>query len=360
MSTNKGYNPRGFRRKDYMANLSNNYNAIIEYAKDTTNGLDIQYRDNYINIYYLGGSLLKLSGRGSVAFDKNYYYLPESLDSLRATHIAALVHKNFRAKVSESKTLSRLSEEELMTCKNIADDINRSLVSSRDNVIKRLKSANKKEVCSILEEMKDQMKRWKDKLRAIGIRKSIADERTVQHYISLFNKETAADSDFIVIDLEYALSDHSGYCIPPHQKDPNKKQPRIDIVAIEKRTGQLYVLELKYGLKSTKGDAGVVEHYNDYLKSVGADDKWLAFWNDIDYLVEAQKKDNVLSHDVSLIKSKPIFGFVYKPEFSENECNDFNQLLKEKDLSSIMTIYLTHSDYAKENPSTKAHVLKKP
>ena len=142
MSTNKGYNPRGFRRKDYMANLSNNYNAIIEYAKDTTNGLDIQYRDNYINIYYLGGSLLKLSGRGSVAFDKNYYYLPESLDSLRATHIAALVHKNFRAKVSESKTLSRLSEEELMTCKNIADDINRSLVSSRDNVIKRLKSAN--------------------------------------------------------------------------------------------------------------------------------------------------------------------------------------------------------------------------
>ena len=61
MSTYKGYKPRGYRCEDYMANLSN-YNAIIEYAKDPTNELDIQYRDNYINIYYLGGSLLKLKG----------------------------------------------------------------------------------------------------------------------------------------------------------------------------------------------------------------------------------------------------------------------------------------------------------
>lgn len=243
MNTDKGYKPRGYRCEDYyMAKLSN-YNVIIEYAKDPTNELDIQYRDNYINIYYLGGNLLKLSGKGKVDFDKNYYYLPESKLSLRANHIQALVHKNFRAKVSESTTLSRLSEEELMIYKKKAEEINKSLVSSRDSIIKRLKSADKGEVCSILEEMKDQMKRWKENLRKIGIRKSIADERTVQHYISLFNKENASDSDFIVIDLEYALSEHSGYCILPHQKDPNKKQPRIDIVAIEKRSGQLYVLE---------------------------------------------------------------------------------------------------------------------
>ena len=46
MSTNKGYKPHGYRSDDYMANLPN-YNAIIEYAKDPNNELDIQYRDNY-------------------------------------------------------------------------------------------------------------------------------------------------------------------------------------------------------------------------------------------------------------------------------------------------------------------------
>lgn len=48
MSTNKGYKHRGYRSKNYMADLSN-YKAIIEYAKDPNNELDIQYRDNYMS-----------------------------------------------------------------------------------------------------------------------------------------------------------------------------------------------------------------------------------------------------------------------------------------------------------------------
>ena len=182
----------------------------------------------------------------------------------------------------------------------------------------------------------------------------------MQHYISLFNKENAADSDFIVIDLEYALSENSGYCIPTHQKNPNEKQPRIDIVAIEKKTGQLYVLELKYGERSLEYEAGLWNHYEDYTKSVGADDKWESFLNDIYFLVNAQKKDGTLSDKVTLIETKPKFGFIFKPEKSNDEYNTFRNVLeKHPDLSAIMTIFLPLEENY-DCPNATTHLLKKP
>lgn len=349
MSTNKGYKPHGYRSDDYMANLPN-YNAIIEYAKDPNNELDIQYRDNYINIYYLGGSLLKLKGEGSMEFDEHYYYPPSK--KFPISHIEALIDNDF-SKINKS---GHLSEDDLKKKRQEAEQIYERIKSSRDNDLNRLRSAKKEDVGQILSEMKGVMKNWK------GCKsRNAVDERTVQHYISLFNKEFASGSDFIVIDLEYELSGRSAYRIPKHQMGAKKGQPRIDIVAIEKSTGQLYVLELKYGLKSTERKSGVVEHYDDYLKSVGAEDQWFAFWKDIKFLVDVQKKDNVLSKDVWLKEAKPIFGFVYKPEFSEDERDEFNQKLIKNNLSSIMTIYLPHCNYDNcNNPGAQTHLLKKP
>lgn len=349
MSTNKGYKPHGYRNDDYMDNLPN-YNAIIEYAKDPNNELDIQYRDNYINIYYLGGSLLKLKGEGSMEFDEHYYYPPSK--KFPISHIEALIDNDF-SKINKS---CQLSEDDLKKKRQEAEQIYERIKSSRDNDLNRLRSAKKEDVGQILSEMKGVMKNWK------GCKsRNAVDERTVQHYISLFNKEFASGSDFIVIDLEYKLSGRSAYRIPKHQMGAKKGQPRIDIVAIEKSTGQLYVLELKYGLKSTERKSGVVEHYDDYLKSVGAEDQWFAFWKDIKFLVDVQKKDNVLSKDVWLKEAKPIFGFVYKPEFSEDERDEFNQKLIKNNLSSIMTIYLPHCNYDNcNNPGAQTHLLKKP
>ena len=349
MSTNKGYKPHGYRIDDYMANLPN-YNAIIEYAKDPNNELDIQYRDNYINIYYLGGSLLKLKGEGSMEFDEHYYYPPSK--KFPISHIEALIDNDF-SKINKS---GQLSEDDLKKKRQEAEQIYERIKSSRDNDLNRLRSAKKEDVGQILSEMKGVMKNWK------GCKsRNAVDERTVQHYISLFNKEFAFGNDFIVIDLEYKLSGRSAYRIPKHQMGAKKGQPRIDIVAIEKSTGQLYVLELKYGIKSTERKSGVVEHYDDYLKSVGAEDQWFAFWKDIKFLVDVQKKDNVLSKDVWLKEAKPIFGFVYKPEFSEDERDEFNQKLIKNNLSSIMTIYLPHCNYDNcNNPGAQTHLLKKP
>ena len=352
MSSIPKYKPRGFRGQSYMTDLPN-YNAIIEYAKDPNNELDIQYRGNYINIYYWGGSLLKLRGKGSIEFDAHYYYPPSK--EFPISYIEALAHNDFRSKISKIKKLSQLSEEDLMKKRQEAITIIERIVSERDNVVNRLRSAKAESVSQILSEMKGVMKNWKECKSRNAI-----DERTVQHYISLFNKENAADSDFIVIDLEYALSENAGYCIPTHQKNPNEKQPRIDIIAIEKKTGQLYVLELKYGERSLENEAGLWEHYVDYTKSVGADDKWKSFLIDIYFLVNAQKKDGTLSDKVTLIETKPKFGFIFKPEKSNDEYNAFRNVLgKHPDLSAIMTIFLPleeNYDY----PNATTHLLKKP
>ena len=211
MSSILKYKPRGFRGQSYMTDLPKpNYNAIIEYAKDSNNELDIQYRSDCINIYYLGGSLLKLKGKDSIVFDDHYYYPPSK--DFPISHIEALAHNDFRSKISKIKKLSQLSEENLMKKRQEAITIIKRIVSERDNVVNRLRSAKAESVSQILSEMKGVMKNWK-----VCKSRNAVDERTVQHYISLFNKENTADSDFIVIDLEYALSENAGYCIPTHQ-----------------------------------------------------------------------------------------------------------------------------------------------
>ena len=135
-----------------------------------------------------------------------------------------------------------------------------------------------------------------------------------------------------------------------------KKQPKIDIVAIEKETGQLYVMELKYGMKSTGGEAGIAEHYEDYLKSVGNDNKWHAFLEDIMFLVENQKENGVLTESIKIKESKPVFAFVYKPERISDECIQFKNKMQKDKLDGIPVFYLpVEKDY--NHPTPEGHYI---
>ena len=65
---NGGYTPRGSGlSKTFMKDMKS-YSFLIEYANNEANGLDVQLRGEYINIYYKGGNLIKLSGRKSCVF----------------------------------------------------------------------------------------------------------------------------------------------------------------------------------------------------------------------------------------------------------------------------------------------------
>lgn len=353
MDNTKGYIPRGQFNSDYMVELPN-YLDIIAYAKEPNHELDIQYRGNSVNIYYLGGSLLKLTGKGRVEFDENYFYRP-SKSSLRMTDIERLIKHEDSVISQKSKFFKGKSSEFIKPYKAQAYAIKADLAEQRDTMIERLKNAKGESVGQVLEEMKKVMFDWKKALRDADIRNSEIGERGVQHYISLFNKEKEPGSEFVVIDLEYELSEKSLYCIPEDKKtQPGKRQPRIDIVAIEKATGQLYVMELKYGMNSTGGEAGVDVHYQDYLNSVGDDSKWRYFLEDISILYQREKQDGVLS-DVCLKHEKPVFVFVLKPT-KTSDIKEFAERVANECDASIPIINLPiEKDY--ENPTRQSHHL---
>ena len=253
---------------------------LMQYAKDEANGLDVQLRGRYINIYYKGGNLLKLSGKQTCVIDKNYFYLPEK-GGLRMTDVERLCHSDYITKAGESKFLSNKSKEELSSLRKVALDIKKNLTDKNNDIVNRLKSGDSFEsTAKVIEEMKKTMDDWKKRLADNDIRESEVGERTVQHYISLQNKKFDDKTDFLVLDLEYAISTNAPYA----KEKEREKQPRIDILAIEKATGQVYVMELKYGMKSVDGEASAKKHYDDYLATVGDDSKWKSFIEDVKIL----------------------------------------------------------------------------
>ncbi len=350
-----GYKPRGYHSLPFSESIPN-YEQIIEYANNPINELDIQFRGDYINIYYLGGSLLKLKNNGSIVLDKNYFYRPTKKD-LRITDIEKLLKLKSLDNRPKSRFLSKLRPDELCYYRELAVSKNQQLIKQRDLIINQLKNARGPEVGNVIEQIKRVMLDWKKNLRDIGIKKDVVNERHVQHYISLFNKESELCSDYVVIDLEYELSEKSDYCISQNEKrSPEKKQPKIDIVAIEKKTGQLFVMELKYGMKSTGGEAGIAEHYEDYLHSVGNDNKWHAFLEDIMFLVENQKENGVLTESIKVKESKPVFAFVYKPERESDECIQFKNKMQKEKLDGIPVFYLpVEKDY--NHPTPEGHYI---
>jgi hypothetical protein len=217
-----------------------------------------------------------------------------------------------------------------------------------------LKSGNSFEsTAKAIEEMKKTMDDWKKRLADNDIRESEVGERTVQHYISLQNKKFDDKTDFLVLDLEYAISTNAPYA----KEKEREKQPRIDILAIEKATGQVYVMELKYGMKSVDGEASAKKHYDDYLATVGDDSKWKSFIEDVKILLQAKKDLLIVDKDVNIAEKKPVFAFIMKKEQETDEV-DFAEHLENNDLSHIKTIYLpVEKDY--ENPSTDGHKLTK-
>lgn len=337
--------------KSFMACVPS-FKYMMEYAKHSQSELDVQLRGKEINIYYEGGSLLKLSGSSTLEFDENYFYQPSD-NSMRMTDIERLCHPNFAVEAKKSKFLKSKTDDELSEYRNNAQDILKDIQNKRDAIISKLKNANTfGEVKKIIDDMKDVMHSWKVCLKNNGIRKDVVNERVVQHYLSLYNKDSEQGNPFIVLDLEYAISTNARYA-----KDiEREKQPRIDIVAIEKSTGQLYVMELKYGMKSVEGDASASKHYQDYLQTVGNDQKWPYFVSDVQKLLKAKQERGIIDNSISIKDSKPIFSFIMKCE-RLSDIADFKKHLKDNNLAHVPTIYLKpEQDYS--SPSREGHILK--
>lgn len=265
------------------------YKEIIDFASQRENELDVQIRDNYLNIYYQGGNLLRVHPR-SLYFDEFYFH--RGAKDMRKTHL-----------IKSDKT----------------DDKERvaSYQRKRDEMFSVLR---KKGMAAYCAQMKEIMKEWDADLHTIGISH---DEKNAQQQISMNNRGA---TDYTVVDLEYAVSSNSKF---KYLGKSTKKVPRFDIIAVDK-SGQLYVIELKTGLKAIDGNSGISAHMDCFEHSIGRDSD-NDFINEMDQLLR-QKQELKLIEDNARIDTtkKPQFIFAFSDEPGKNQYEEFVEACKER------------------------------
>jgi len=243
-----------------------NLSKLLDELKKNEN-IDIQIRDNYLSVYYRGGSLLKIQGKNSFVFDKFYFY-------------------------TESDKPAKIIKKD--------DDECAKLQEQKDNLLKKIKDGKHQE---FIKQATDQIDKW---LKAHEKEES---EREEQHKLLIENQY--GKSDYTIIDIEFQVSELSDYkCTFPKEKP---KKPRFDIIAVNKN-GRLCVIELKKGLKALDGTSGLKEHYQCYNFSIGRNPQ--KFHEEMVDLL-AQKQDFGLIDKCLKINTAPpefIFAYSYDKE----------------------------------------------
>lgn len=267
---------------------SENLAAVFAYAKDDKE-LDIQFRSNYINIYYKGGNILKISPK-KLEFDKFYFYLDAKSGKGNLWTRKENIDEASKGNINVLKRYPQLRQ----SAKETIDKLNRE----KDELIARLEQEGPTAYFSNAKHVMDE---WFKHMKEEGIFRR--NEKETQHKISLLNK-SFKDSDIIVLDVEYAVSPKSSY---------GKKgtTPRSDMIGLDK-TGRIHIMELKYGIRSVKGSAGIDKHLDDFEQTIQKDNKG-EFKNEMKWLLEQKKRYGLIEEKEAFISEEkaPVFDLVF-------------------------------------------------
>ena len=281
---------RKISNEKFLKNLTEGeYKEIIDFASQRENELDVQIRDNYLNIYYQGGNLLRVHPR-SLYFDEFYFH--RGATDIRKTHL-------IKSDKTEDKEQVAFYQRK------------------RDEMFSILRN---KGMAAYSAKMKEIMKEWDADLHTIGISH---DEKNAQQQISMNNR---GETDYAVVDLEYAVSKTSSFY---YKGKLEKKVPRFDIIAVDK-TGQLYVIELKTGLKAIDGNSGIRAHMDCFEHTIGRDSK-NDFINEMDELLKQKQELKLIENNARIdTTKKPQFIFAFSDEPGKNQYEDFVEACKER------------------------------
>lgn len=208
--------------KTFVEDLNNKYKNIIEFVKDN-NDVFLGIRENYINLYVDGGSILKLEYKEkkngekyySASFDEKYY-------------------------------------------------------KNNDEMQQKIKNMDKKDIEQWIEMLPEFRKRVKNYQRKEGDCEDIKckkREKILQQKLLLeFNNNSdyfAYDMEYAIESAQYSLKDSKGIIIP--KKKP-KTAGRADILLIskpdDKKQIKIYSMEVKHGI----GAFGGVNDKKDVIK----------------------------------------------------------------------------------------------
>lgn len=284
---------RKISNEKFWKNLTEGeYKEIIAFASQRENELDVQIRDNYLNIYYQGGNLLRVHPR-SLYFDEFYFH--RGAKDMRKTHLIDKCQKGDKACIARWEDYKNRRKEMLDLLK-------------------------KRGMATYCKEMKRIMKEWEADLHTIGISH---DEKNAQQQISMNNRGA---TDYTVVDLEYAVSTTSNF---KYNGDSTKKVPRFDLIAVDK-SGQLYVIELKTGLKAIDGNSGIRAHIDCFKYSIERDSN-NDFINEMDELLRQKQELKLIENNARIDTSKqPKFIFAFSDEPGKKQYEVFVEACKER------------------------------
>lgn len=284
---NKG--GRGTLTTSFINALTNNgkYADIIRYVR-SHDCLNLQIRDNYLNIYYGGGNILRI-GERSLYFDKFYFY-NDACGTYPKTYVEAMAKS--RADKIPAKATNVPSEAE---AKAIIDDLK--------NKTKKLMELLPGKPEQFFERAKEVMDLW--------FSKHPHQERKDQQIITSANTVCNSDSDLAIIDIEFAVSVNKAYNNAKNRKG-NNKVCRFDIIAVDS-VGQLFVIELKQNNAADSEDnsANVMVHKKDFDDTIGSDRNRL-FAQEMERVVKTKHVLGILPASVKVDTSlKPVFAVAY-------------------------------------------------
>lgn len=287
--------------------------GLIEMVKNDDE-LVLQIREDYFNVYYKGGNMLKVSSENSFQFDYNYFKCEISLDT---------------------------------------QEQRKKRIDKRRSILDSLK--NTRDYKTFIDEMKKLMdKYWiwlyNEKHRSLH-------EKDTQHALCISNTES---TDYTIIDLEFQVSirkdctyHYEPYSLPRH---PGiyvcEKSPRFDIIAVRNSDRRLCVIELKNGLDALVGKSGIGDHADSFEGSIGKNPlAELTFTKEMEKVVSDKKRLKLLSDDFYIDEKLPIefiYAYAFKSEDENGKKAERDSFLREQEKACCMNykvIYLNKGDF---------------
>lgn len=270
--------------EDFMKLFEQNdqYKALLKCIIDDPD-LDMQIRENYLNVYYKGGSILKIKPR-SFDIDKMYFFV-HTEDGKSSTDVK-----------KDNTVLTGLKEK-------------------RNKLLSLLPSFPKE----YFRQAKEVMDVWDNALSE----KVEHNEKKEQQQIILANSK---NTEYIVLDVEYAVSRNSEFNYVKTAQI-KKEVPRFDIIAIH--NGRLVVIELKKGLGAVPGTSGVKAHMDCFEYTIGQDINGV-FIKEMRTLLAQKKALGLLDEIVEIKDEKPLFMFAFADEKGKDEFAGFVNKCREK------------------------------